>query len=109
MAAAALVASPPPAQDSAMGEADDDAAMRSALAPCLSQGGGASSSAATPAAAAPSAAPEGLSAVLQDPSFLQSVISSLPGVDPNDARSQSVLKGGGDKEGDESKAKDPEK
>ena len=32
-----------------------------------------------------------MSAVFQDANFLQSVLGSLPGVDPNDPRIQSVL------------------
>ena len=32
-----------------------------------------------------------MSAKFMDPSFLQSVLGSLPGVDPNDPRIQSVL------------------
>ena len=31
--------------------------------------------------------------VVQDPSFVQSVLGSLPGVDPNDPRIQQVLSG----------------
>mmetsp|Transcript_7596 Transcript_7596/g.23969 ORF Transcript_7596/g.23969 Transcript_7596/m.23969 type:complete len:111 (-) Transcript_7596:303-635(-) len=57
-----------------------------------------------PPAPAPAPAAGDMSAVFQDPSFLQSVLGSLPGVDPNDPRIQSVLqKQDGDKKEDEDK------
>lgn len=66
---------------------DDDEAMQLALAMSMSQ---AAEPAPAPAAPAPADAAN-LSAVLSDASFLQSVLGSLPGVDPNDPRIQSVL------------------
>ena len=75
------------------GDEDDDEAMQLALAMSMSQGGG-DAAAATPAAPADGAAaaanPE-LTAMFQDPSFVQSVLGSLPGVDPNDPRIRSVI------------------
>merc|ERR1712228_735222 len=79
---------------------DDDEAMQLALAMSMSKSGEtatppATSGAETAAPALPSAAapapPSDLSAVLQDASFLQSVLGSMPGIDTNDPRIQSVL------------------
>mmetsp|Transcript_42491 Transcript_42491/g.141371 ORF Transcript_42491/g.141371 Transcript_42491/m.141371 type:complete len:86 (+) Transcript_42491:818-1075(+) len=83
-----------------MAEADEDEAMQLALAMSMSQGGGGES---TTPAPAPAPAAGDMSAVFQDPSFIQSVLGSLPGVDPNDPVIQSVLqKQDGDKKEDES-------
>ena len=82
-----------------MAEGDDDEAMQMALAMSMSQG----------AAAVPAPAPAGtaaeLSTVFQDPAFLQSVLGSLPGVDPNDPRIHAVLNqaSGADDTGDTDK------
>ena len=74
--------------DVTMGEAeDDDEAMQLALAMSMSQEAAA---AATPAAP-PAAGAGDMSAVFQDPNFVSSVLGSLPGVDVNDPRIQSVL------------------
>ena len=64
-------------------EEDDDEAMQLALAMSMSQepASGGSAAAATTDEANPTL----------DPAFLQSVLGSLPGVDPNDPRIQSVL------------------
>lgn len=62
---------------------DEDEAMQLALAMSMSQSQG---------TAAPAGAPASdMSSVFQDADFLQSVLGSLPGVDPNDPRIQSVL------------------
>ncbi|EOD12060.1 hypothetical protein EMIHUDRAFT_437409 [Emiliania huxleyi CCMP1516] len=103
-------AAPPPSavpapalEDAVMAEADEDEAMQLALAMSMSQGGGGESTTPAPAPA-PAPAAGDMSAVFQDPSFLQSVLGSLPGVDPNDPRIQSVLqKQDGDKKEDEDK------
>ena len=94
---------PAAAEQSAMQtDADEDEAMQLALAMSMSQGGGGESTTPAPAPA-PAPAAGDMSAVFQDPSFLQSVLGSLPGVDPNDPRIQSVLqKQDGDKKEDES-------
>jgi 26S proteasome regulatory subunit N10 len=65
---------------------DEDEAMQLALAMSMSQ------SQAAAAAPAPAGASSGdMNAVFQDTNFLQSVLGSLPGVDPNDPRIQSML------------------
>jgi 26S proteasome regulatory subunit N10 len=71
--------------DAEMADAgDEDEAMQLALAMSMSQGQG--------AATAPAPAASGdMSSVFQDTDFLQSVLGSLPGVDPNDPRIQSVF------------------
>ena len=105
--AAVAVTQPTPAvpTDVAMGEAadEDDEAMQLALAMSMSQ-----EPAAT--AAQPAAGSDMTAAMFQDPSFVQSVLGSLPGVDPNDPRIQSVLNAmpqsppdGEKKEGDDKK------
>lgn len=72
--------------DVEMEEVDDDEDMQLALAMSMSQ-------AQKPVAPTPAPeAPADLSAMFQDASFVQSVLGSLPGVDPNDPRIQSVLK-----------------
>eukprot|EP00965_Chrysotila_dentata_P177089 5849191-Pleurochrysis_carterae.AAC.1 len=78
-----------------MADADDDEAMQLALAMSMSQEGNAAP------APAPAAANSDLTAVLRDSNFLQSVLGSLPGVDTNDPRIQSVLNSAG-------AAKDPD-
>ena len=95
---------PSPTVDAPMADAeeDEDEAMQLALAMSMSQGGGdaAGASAAPPAGgAAPN--PE-VAAMFQDPSFVQSVLGSLPGVDPNDPRIRSVIESM-PKEGEEKK------
>jgi len=75
----------PAAADAVMADAgneDEDEAMQLALAMSMSQEGAPAS---TPAAGDASAA------MFQDANFLQSVLGSLPGVDPNDPRIRSVL------------------
>lgn len=90
--AAAVVATPAaqpaPAGDVEMADGgDDDEAMQMALAMSMSQ------EAETPKPAEQALAPAAdLSAVFQDASFLQSVLGSLPGVDPSDPRIQSVIR-----------------
>jgi len=82
---------------------DDDEAMQLALAMSMSQ---ASESAPAPAPAP--AAPD-LASVLSDASFLQSVLGSLPGVDPNDPRIQSVLNSAGTSQADKKEQDSDEK
>lgn len=80
---------PTVAPDMDMGEADEeDDALQMALAMSMSQETKEPASE-SPAAAMPAAAPS--AAMFQDADFLQSVLSSLPGVDPSDPRIQSVL------------------
>ena len=70
-------------------------------------------SAAPTAPAAPAGGGAGVNAMFRDASFVQSVLGSLPGVDPSDPRIQSVLNSmpGGDekKEGDGDKKDEPKK
>jgi len=78
--------------DVEMGDADEDMdeEMQLALAMSMSQeGGGAAGAAAVSAAPAAAANPD--LAMFQDASFVQSVLGSLPGVDPTDPRIQSVI------------------
>merc|ERR1719152_495483 len=79
-----------PDADVTMDDADMDEEMQLALAMSMSQGG--EPPAATPAPA-PAPAPAAASGadMFQDPQFVQSVLGSLPGVDPTDPRIQSVL------------------
>jgi len=89
-AGAAPITDPSPVvPDSAMGgtEEDMDEEMQLALAMSMSQEAGAAGAA---AAEAPPAAAANLD-MFQDASFVQSVLGSLPGVDPSDPRIQSVL------------------
>ena len=101
--AAAGVTDPSPVvPDAPMADAeDDDEAMQMALAMSMSQQG------AAPAAPASGGDAAGMSAMFQDPAFVQSVLGSLPGVDPNDPRIRSVIDGlpkdGDKKEGDDKK------
>uniref|UniRef100_A0A7S3T0F7 26S proteasome regulatory subunit RPN10 n=1 Tax=Strombidinopsis acuminata TaxID=141414 RepID=A0A7S3T0F7_9SPIT len=92
---------PAPAFDAEMADVgDEDEAMQLALAMSMSQGQAASAPVPTNAPASTA----DMSAVFQDTSFLQSVLGSLPGVDPNDPRIQSVLnahKQDGEKGGEE--------
>lgn len=81
----------PVVEDAPMAEAeeDEDEAMQLALAMSMSQEGSGAGGAA-PSAPAAGANPE-VSAMFQDPSFVESVLGSLPGVDPNDPRIRSVI------------------
>jgi len=99
---AASVSTPaPPAApaDVAMADAgqdEEDEAMQLALALSMSQEGGAAPNPAPapapPAGATPaSAGGSDLTAMFQDPAFVQQVLGSLPGVDPTDPRIQSVI------------------
>jgi len=78
------------AADVEMGDAgeDMDEEMQLALAMSMSQEA-AATEAAAPVAPAGAAAPD--LAMFQDASFVQSVLGSLPGVDPTDPRIQSVI------------------
>mmetsp|Transcript_7588 Transcript_7588/g.15466 ORF Transcript_7588/g.15466 Transcript_7588/m.15466 type:complete len:449 (-) Transcript_7588:465-1811(-) len=94
--------------DVAMGDADMDEEMQLALAMSMSQEGQA---AATAPAPAPAAGAGDVSAMFQDANFVQSVLGSLPGVDPSDPRIQSVLNSlpQPEKEGDAGEKKDEKK
>ena len=93
-AASAAVVTPADVQ---MDDADMDEEMQLALAMSMSQGAPATTSAppstnAAGGAGATAAAPGGdLTAMFQDATFVQSVLGSLPGVDPSDPRIQSAL------------------
>ena len=95
------------AEDVAMVDGEDeDEAMQLALAMSMSQ-----AAESTPAPA-PAPAPAAAStAMFQDANFLQSVLGSLPGVDPNDPRIQSVISGvpqaQAKKDGEKPEKKDP--
>ena len=67
-----------------------DEEMQLALAMSMSQGGGGEGAPAAPPPAAPAEGGD-LTAMFQDANFVQSVLGSLPGVDPSDPRIQSVL------------------
>lgn len=84
-----------PAASSSMDLSEDDQEL--ALAMQLSQGGAASAPTTTTPKASTSA--PATTSGSSDQDFLNSVLSSLPGVDPNDARIQDVLRslGGGEK------------
>jgi len=97
----ALPTAPEPAApaDVAMADAgqdEEDEAMQLALALSMSQEGGAAPNPA-PAPAPPagttpaSTGGSDLTAMFQDPAFVQQVLGSLPGVDPTDPRIQSVI------------------
>ena len=94
---------PSPTVDAPMADAEEeDEAMQLALAMSMSQGGGdAAGAAAAPPAGGAAPNPE-VAAMFQDPSFVQSVLGSLPGVDPNDPRIRSVIESM-PKEGEEKK------
>lgn len=83
----------------AMGMDDMDEELRQALALSLQEAGGPpppaappQAPAAPPATEAPAAPAGGDKEWLQDPNFVQELLGSLPGVDINDPRIQSVLK-----------------
>jgi len=76
-----------PDADVTMDDADMDEEMQLAMAMSMSQG---EPPAATPAPAPAPPAASGAD-MFQDPQFVQSVLGSLPGVDPSDPRIQSVL------------------
>ena len=96
-APAAPTKAPAPA-DVAMGDAadeDEDAEMQLALAMSMSQepvDAPAPAAAAGAAGASAAGGADNLAAVFQDQAFVQGILSSLPGVDPNDPAIQSVLK-----------------
>ena len=76
---------------SSAGAASAAASAAALSAPSASAAAGASAASAAAGASAAGGA-DNLAAVFQDQAFVQGILSSLPGVDPNDPAIQSVLK-----------------
>jgi len=80
-AAANLTPASSSIQDVEMQDADDEEEMAKALSMSLLQ----------PASSASSSTSADVAQIMEDPNFVNSVLSTLPGVDPNDERIKSVL------------------